>query len=295
MAPSDLQQRIAERFDQLSPKQRQVAQFIADNEAITAFSSAGDLGKAVDVDAATVVRLAQSLGFSGYVELQETIRNRLPERLTFVQRVEQQRNEPLDQQHLLAKVFMNDIENLNQTMSRADDALVRQVVGVIERAEHVYVVGAGFSAATAVFLGHGLNSLGIRTTVCTEGGSPLAVMLANLRPTDVLVGVSVWRYLRDTVNALAHAAARGVPTLALTDSHVSAVARLADHSLVAATRGVGHNLSPVGLMSLVNLVLVELVARDPDRTLPPLREIDRLYREFGQIDRVAPGQEREDG
>ncbi|MDI3340116.1 MAG: MurR/RpiR family transcriptional regulator [Sphaerobacter sp.] len=284
MAPSELQQRIAARYDRLSPKQRQVARFIADNEAFTAFASAAELGKAVDVDAATVVRLAQSLGFSGYAELQEVIRGQIPERLTFVERVEQQRQQPRDRQQLPVRVFTNDIDNLNQTLSQTQPEVVHAAVEAICRADHVVAIGMGFSAAVAVFLGHGLNSLGVRTTVCTEGGSGLTIMLANLRPTDLVIGVSVWRYLRETVDALKLAAERGVPTLALTDSSVSPPARIADHVLVAATRGVGHSLSPVGLMAIVNLLLAEIVARDPERTLPTLREIDRLYRERGMVD-----------
>jgi len=284
MVPSELQRRIAERYDQLSPKQRQVARFIADNEAFTAFASAAELGKAVDVDAATVVRLAQSLGFSGYAELQEVIRGRIPERLTFVQRIEQQRQQPMDRQQLPVKVFTNDIENLNQTLNQTQPEAVDAAVEAICRADHVIVVGMGFSAAVAVFLGHGLNSLGIRTTVLTEGGSSLTITLANLRPTDLVIGVSVWRYLRDTVAALAGAAERGVPTMALTDSSVSPPARIADHVLVAATRGVGHSLSPVGLIAVVNLLLAEIAVREPERALAVLREVDRLYREQGMVD-----------
>lgn len=284
MIPSELQRRIAERYEQLSPKQRRVARFIADNEAFTAFASAGELGKAVDVDAATVVRLAQSLGFSGYVELQEQIRGRIPERLTFVQRVEQQMRQPADRQQLPAQVFANDIDNLKDTLAQTQPESIAAVAKAIRQAEQVFVVGMGFSAATAVFLAHGLSSLGVRTTLQTAGGADLTIMLANLRPTDLLIGVSVWRYLRETLDAFDVAAAHGVPSVVFTDSSVSPPARIADHVLVAATQGVAHSLSPVGLVALVNLVLAQIVADEPDRTLASLREIDRLYRERRMVE-----------
>ena len=286
---SELHRRIAEHHDHLSPKKRRVAQFIADNESFIAFASASEVGKAVNVDTATVVRLAQSLGFNGYPDLQESIRSQLPERMTFVQRVRQQQTQPRDEQLLPVQVFTNDIENLNQTMNQTDPEVVRAAVEAIGRADHVFVVGAGFSAATAVFLGHGLSSAGIRTTVSTEGGSSLIVTLANIRPSDLVIGVSVWRYLRETVDAVSRAADRGTPTIALTDSYVSPIARIADHLLVAATRGVSHSLSPVGLMALVNLLLAEIDAFEPERSLNSLQEIDQVYRNRGMVD----GEERD--
>ncbi len=284
MNSSEVQQRILKHFDQLSNKQKQVARFIADNEAFTAFASTDELGKAVGADAATVVRLARSLGFTGYVDLQKSIRNRLPTYLPFVERLEQHQSQPLDEQALTVQTFSTDIENLQQTMNQTAPEAVIAVSDAILKADHVYVIGPGVSAGPAIFLEHGLSTLGFRVTVEIDVGTNLTTTLANLRASDLVIGIGVWRYFREIVTALRYAADRNVPIVAFTDSNVSPLARIADASLVAATRGAGYSLSPVGLISLINLVLAEIAARDPEKTMRSIREVDRLYRQRGLIE-----------
>jgi len=283
MPASDVQERIAACFERLSPKQRRIARVIADDELFAAFATAAELGRAAGADAATVVRFARAIGFQGFSELQEAIRAQMPARLTFVQRLEQQLQQPLCSSELPARVFAQDIENLRQTLAGLSTEMLDAVARALVAAREVVVVGMGFSAATAVFLAYGLKSLGIRATAYTEGGPHLAIAVANLQTADVLVAISVWRYLRQTVDAVNQAAKRNAVTVALTDSLVAPVTRIARYSLVAATKGVTHSLSPVALLAVANVLLAQISLLQPDRTLAALREIDRLYQEWSLV------------
>ena len=58
----------------LTPKQQALVSFIEHNPKIASFATAAELAERVNVNAATVVRLAQTLGYSGFPEFQETVR-----------------------------------------------------------------------------------------------------------------------------------------------------------------------------------------------------------------------------
>jgi DNA-binding MurR/RpiR family transcriptional regulator len=64
-----------ERFDQLSPKHQRVVQYVAENPSFAAFATASQLGERIGASSATVVRLAQALGFNGYSEFQQNVRH----------------------------------------------------------------------------------------------------------------------------------------------------------------------------------------------------------------------------
>ena len=53
-------------FDTLSPKHKQLARFILDNEDMVVFASANEIAERVDASAATVVRFCRALGYDQY-------------------------------------------------------------------------------------------------------------------------------------------------------------------------------------------------------------------------------------
>ena len=63
------EERIREAYPHLSKSFARLADFILDSYLETAFMTATELGHAVNVDATTVVRFSQQLGYAGYPEL----------------------------------------------------------------------------------------------------------------------------------------------------------------------------------------------------------------------------------
>ncbi|MGD1995656.1 MAG: N-acetylmannosamine kinase, partial [Anaerolineae bacterium] len=61
--------RIKDAYKSLTPSFKRLGDFIISHELDVAFMTATELAKALDVDAATVVRFSQALGYSGYREL----------------------------------------------------------------------------------------------------------------------------------------------------------------------------------------------------------------------------------
>jgi DNA-binding MurR/RpiR family transcriptional regulator len=67
--------------------------------------------------------------------------------------------------------------------------------------------------------------------------------------------------------------------LAITDSELSPLARLADYVFLVATDGVVHSASPTASLTLVNAFIAALAFRRPQQTLDALRSVDAGYRE----------------
>jgi DNA-binding MurR/RpiR family transcriptional regulator len=93
----------------------------------------------------------------------------------------------------------------------------------------------------------------------------------------MVVGMSMWRYVRSTLEALQQAKARGARTIAITDSVVSPLARQADYAFEVATIGVAHNLSLTALMALLNALIAGVSLRDTARTAASLTQVDQEF------------------
>jgi DNA-binding MurR/RpiR family transcriptional regulator len=116
--------------------------------------------------------------------------------------------------------------------------------------------------------------MGFSVQVVMAGGVTLSLELSALRPSDLLVDTSFWRYSRDTVEAMHWAKEIGIKRIAITDSEVSPLAQLADYAFVASTYGIAHSSSPTAIISLINAFVAALSFWRPQQTLAALRKVD---------------------
>jgi DNA-binding MurR/RpiR family transcriptional regulator len=278
MASEDVSTRIATVFPSLSRSHKQIARFVVDNETFVAYASAAEVAQKVGVSPATVVRFCQALGYEGYPHLQAAIRQEFPHAVATFHRIEERLASPISEDDLLARVFAVDIENIKHTMELASVDTFESAVAELDRAANILVVGGGASAPPALFLAHSLKAMGFRAQVATAGGPPLLLELSALEPGDILVAISFWRYLRQTVEAVSRARENEARVIAITDSELSPLAQMADHVFLAGVDGVAHSASLIAPMSLINAFIAALAFRRPQQTLSALRNVDAAYK-----------------
>jgi DNA-binding MurR/RpiR family transcriptional regulator len=276
-AAGDLEGRIAEAFDQLSPKQQTLARLILDNRYFASFASAVEIGEKVDASAATVIRLCQALGYQGLPDLQEAIRTELPSYLTAVERLERRLTVMPANGEIPQRTFAVDAQNLSRTANALIETNYAAVIELLLTARKIAVVAAGVAAAPALFLAYSLQVVGLEAHALLDGDVALGVNIAHLGEGDVVVGISVWRYIRSTVDAVLSAKANGAHTVAITDSVVSPLARAADYAFEVATDGVAHSLSVTAMMTLINALVAGVSLKDPHRTSQALQRVDQHF------------------
>ena len=277
--PANLEERITNTLDGLSPMQKRMARFILDNRYFTSFASASQVGEKNDTSAATVVRFAQALGYEGYSELQEALRAELPSYMTAAMKMQARLSTDGSPTSTPQHVFITDIQNIERTAGNLSEENLNAALDAILKARRILVIGAGLSSAGVIFLAHSLKVMGLPASAVQGEGLQSAVDLAQLQPEDLLIAIDLWRYVRMTVTGIALAKELGAQTIAITDSIVSPLAQKADLAFEIATEGVAHSLSITGLMSLLNVLVAMLADRIPQQVVDNLQHIDTAYRE----------------
>jgi len=285
---ASLAERIREKFASLPAKQQAVARILADNPAAVAFASVNEVARGAGVDAATVVRTCQSLGYSGWRELLVHVKGNMVRNRTFAERVAALGAQEGD---LTSRILDNARRNVDATFDGLDQESFDGVANALSDATMVVVVAGGVSTGAGEFLTSSLRIIGVRSILVT-GISDAAPALAALGPDDALVGLSLWRYLISTVQALQHAKETvGATTVALTDSQVSAATRFADHTLVAHTSTVGPRLSMTGVTALIEALVARTALCNPRRSQTAAAVASDLYFDGHVLADPAPGAE----
>ena len=262
-----------ERFARLSPKHQRVVRYIAENPSVAAFATASELGKRIGISAATVVRLAQTLGFTGYPEFQQNIRHGY---LRTLRPLEVQRQPHGGDDPVQGQIYQ-DIENLRRMMETLHIDVFTRIVERIERASQIVIISQGTHSSVAMVLGAHLRFMGYRALVEDRGGPHLTAAIAPLGANDLVIGITFWKGVREIVKAVEWAAGRGIPTVGITDTIYSPLAKTVTECLALPTEGTSFFHSMVAPLALVNALLAQLALKADDARREIMREAERSY------------------
>ena len=271
-----MQEVVSAAFAGLAPKQQRVARFMASNEALIAFTSAAEVARRLEVDPATVVRLARALGYEGYPDLQRHIRVRIPHHYPSIEAAGDGLDDEAATPH--ERAIMQGQRNLLQTLDVTTADQIDAVVQMIAQARRVLIFGSGVASGLVVFLASSLQTMGVAAQDETAEGLRVAQALALLDERDLVIGVGFYRYVRQTVRALAQAQESGVPCVAITDSPLSPLAADGRITLCAAVESISHRVSLVGPSALADSLIASYAARYPEAVAASLRRLDRRFR-----------------
>lgn len=278
-ANASLEDRILENIDQLSSKHKSLARYVLDNKVLFSFTTASQLAAQTGTSAATVVRFAQALGYEGFSEMRSAIRSEMPSYMTAVERMQARLGRHPKRVETPDSVFAMDIRNIQRTARRLLSIKLEEAVQKISKADHIVVAGSGASSASALLLAHSLKVIGLDARSVLQGGLIQAVELANINENSLLIVIDLWRYSRSTVQAVSYAAKNNIPSIAITDSIVSPLAKAADIVFEVATDSSHHSVSTTAVVALINVLISMLSYAMPEKALESLRRVDAAYQE----------------
>ncbi len=270
---------IPEKQSKLTTGQKRALQYILENTEESVFLTATKLSKKAGVGEATVVRLAQVLGFQGYSDMQRHLRAEFQDRLSTVTRLEKSIKDVHNEGDLLKKIIQQDIRNLTRTLHDISPETFQKAVKDITESRTIYVAGLRGSHAPAIILGLYLNFLKKDARLLIPGYGDVWNVLFGLGPDDLVIGISFPRYTRLTVEILEYAHNHGAKVGAITDSLVSPLAEYADWVLPVYSRMDSFIESFTASISIANALLTAVSIRNLDQTLQILREKEDLWKE----------------
>jgi DNA-binding MurR/RpiR family transcriptional regulator len=270
---------VLDGADRLPPKQRDLMLFIEQHPEFTAFATAGEIAERAGTHAATVVRLAQRLGFSGFPDLQRTVRHRYLASLDAVS-ILNARSVGLREEPCLAAVD-RDIRNLSATRAALDPVLVRAIARLLVEARTSLIVGSGSHGGLSLIFAHLCRFMGLNVEAELRGPVSLATRLSQMGPGDVLLGMAAWLVVEETREAMACARSRGVTTVAIVDTRTSSLTSVADHVLYTQTEGVSFHQSLAGPLAILNAIVAEIGQLDEQNVRDGIRASSDMLERFG--------------
>jgi len=262
----------------LSGSRRRLIREILDNHEQTFFLSSREMAKRYNVDAATIVRTVQALGYERFADFAADLRQHFVKHITpytVLKAATQEKRSVTDQvRHCVER----DVESLSVLRSSLATDRAVELARRIHGARRILVVGVDLAASLAWFLAYGLTPLGFDAEAPVGSTGNLQHKIDLMTEKDLMVAISFGRCLRETVEAVERAQGRGVPTFGITDSDTTPIALHCDDYLVASTSSPSFTGSYVAPMAMLNTIIVACAHLRPKRALAMLSRTEQEYR-----------------
>src|SRR5262249_1151627 len=267
-----LEHRFAQSQTRLNRRRRDLLRAILDTPEETFYLSSREMARRYEVDAATIVRTVQALGYKKFADFAADLRRHFVTRITpyAVMRASTRQKRSLADQ--VRHCVQSETDNLNGLRSTLDVEKVTELARQIHRARRIVVIGVDLAASLAWFLAYGLTPLGYDAEAPIGSAGNLQHRVRVLNERDLLIAISFGRCLRETVDSVLRAGSQGVPTFAITDSDTTPLAVNCDNYLAVSIASPSITGSYVAPMALLNAVLVACAHIQPGRSLALLRQ-----------------------
>lgn len=256
-----VKERIRALHKELPPSQKALAEFILDHIEEVPFWSIHTLAKEASTSTASVVRISQRLGYTGFPAMRDDVVDLLKMDLN---RDHVSRIEALDGD-VLSTVASQDVKDINDTLNQLDRHDFDIAVKDILQAQRVYTAGLGISNLMAEILAYQLNQVGIHADSMRTGYTFFLEQLAFLERGDVLIGFSYPPYSKDTVQLAQGAREKGLRVIAITNKPATPISFHADVTLPVKSENILFTNAFAAMSVIINALATECAHQAPEK------------------------------
>ena len=272
---------LGARFDEtqagLSTSRKRLLRQILSESNETFFLSSRDMARRYNVNAATIIRTIQALGYEKFGDFAQDLREHFLTSLTPYSALKAAVQTDRTVAERVRESVNKDLDNIHNFKSNLDPDKIVDIANRINLAQRLAVIGIDFAASLAGSLAYALVRLGYDADAPTGSSGVVQNRINIMTPKDLLIAISFGRGLRETVEAVKSARRLNIPSIGITDSDTTPIAKYCDTYLVATTARSSFIDSYVAPTAAINAILVACAHSQSERALEHLRESEEVY------------------
>jgi RpiR family carbohydrate utilization transcriptional regulator len=262
---------LAERIDQLSIKRQEIIRPILEHPREYVLLSVRAMAARLQTDPATVVRIVRGLGFGSYREFQRHLHELS---LAFATSLDTMRPGGPDTSvpSHVRESLEQDLKNLHGLKNSLD---ARRLVALAKRfyeARRIILFANDLAATLVYYLEYQLSALGLPVFSGTSAGR-IFHLGRSADKKDIALAISFRRGLRQTIEGVQLAKARGAFSIGIADTYVSPLTRVCDEVFLAPIASTSFGPSYAAPISLINAIIAATGQYRRTRTLAVVKEI----------------------
>lgn len=231
--------RITAEYDGLSRQLKVIAKYVEQHRDHIGLEGIQQLAAQCQVQPSAVVRFAKHFGFSGFSEMQAMFREGLTRQLApsrnyraRIRDIIESGSGSLSSVEIAREFLAGSQAGMHELEASLDEAAFNQAVDMLRETDCIWIAASRRSFPVAMYLDYALQHTDKRVCLMSGLGSMHLGQMRSVRPGDVMLAISFSPYAEETLAAVGLAVERGAELIAITDSRMSPLAKLAKASLL---------------------------------------------------------------
>lgn len=280
--------RIEDLRADLTPAERQVTSVLMRDYPVAGLQSVTKFAEAAQVSTPTVIRLAQKLGFSGFSDMQEQLREEAAAQIK--RPILKGGGWPKERgdSHAFRDFAEAVFDNLNRTIERMDPITFDAIAGLLSSPKkRIYLSGGRITRSNADYFFNHLQIIRADVTLLSSSPNVWPQFLLDMGRNAVLVIFDIRRYEQDLEKLAQLTKERGATIVLFTDQWGSPISNKADHVLNALVEVPSSWDSTVAINLIVEALVAEVqrrrwgAAKERIEALEDMFKATRIFRRGG--------------
>jgi DNA-binding MurR/RpiR family transcriptional regulator len=280
MITGTIEERLKSQSDTLTRAERQLVDVIIENYPVSGLGSITALAEKASVSTPTVARLVQKIGYKGFPEFQQQLRNELEAQITGPIAKHDTWVDNVPDTHILNRFTEAVMVNIKKTLNQLDTEIFDESCKLLaDKNRSIYVVGGRITRSLADYFFLHMQVIRPDITHIQSISNAWPHYLLNIKKGDVIVVFDVRRYENSTLKLVEMAAAKGAEIILLTDQWKSPISKYTN--LVFGSRIV---VPSAWDSSVTNMLLVETIVAQVQELIWPetrarMQELEKMFDE----------------
>ena len=272
----------------LTKKEKLIAEFILDNFAEACFITSTEIARRLQVSDSSVIRFTRTLGYTGFMDFQRSIRKTYTERINSVSdniTIPSERLKlsigKLDQSDIMESYFSNVLQNLKSCVNQNDSLSFERAAGLITGSKRKFIVTSRANSCVGDMLLLLLKHLLPDVYETSHPALNVIDHLCDITENDCIVAVSFPRYSEMDLLAAQMAYEAGAKIVLITDKASSPLAKYATQLLTVSVDSNTFFNSYVAVLFTMELLCSFISKKMGYSTEAKLQLIDKYLSKVG--------------
>ncbi|WP_435312227.1 MurR/RpiR family transcriptional regulator [Primorskyibacter sedentarius] len=248
----------------LTAAERRLAATLLDDSLVTGLQSITRLAELAQVSTATVVRLARKLGFDGFSDFQNTIREEVAARVKQPLAKLETSEGTGQSDHIISRFAVAASRNINATIDRLDVQEFDEVTGLLsDHKRHISLMGGRITRSNAVYFYNHLQIIRPGVSMLDASPSVWPQSLLDIDASATVVVFDIRRYEKQLERLAKLVVEQGGNIVLFTDQWGSPIESHASHCFRAMVEAPSSWDSTLAINFLIEALVAGIQARSP--------------------------------
>lgn len=258
--PSLVRDLLKEKQAELTAAERKLSAVLLDDSLVAGLQSITRLAESAEVSTPTIIRLARKLGFDGFPDLQDAIREEVAARM---KRPLAKLDTPAPEgDHIVSRFTRAVSANINRTLDRLDLATFDATAALLSDPDRrLHLLGGRITRSNAHYFFNHLQIIRPHVSLLDSSPSVWPQALLDMGPQSTLIVFDIRRYERELEKLADLAVKAGANLVLFTDAWGSPIERHAAHVFRAMIEVPSSWDSTLAINFLIEALVAEVQTR----------------------------------